>query len=112
MLKAPLESAEQIGFVRWFRNRFENVIIYAIPNGGKRGWKTSKTFKEEGLLPGIPDLHIPEWRIWIEMKRIKGGIISEDQKKIIKYLEGIGDIVIIGYGAEDASRKLLEVRKS
>jgi len=103
-----LESAEQIGFVRWFRQNFPNILIYAIPNGGLRGKKTAETLKEEGVVAGIPDLHVPAWRVWIEMKRTKGGRLSPSQIEIIDYLERIGDTVIIGHGAEDASRQLLE----
>jgi hypothetical protein len=102
-----LESSEQIGFVRWFRQNFPQVLIFAIPNGGRRGWKTAKTLKAEGVVPGIPDLHIPEWNIWIEMKRSKGGVLSPDQKEIIEYLESFGDTVIVAHGAEEASKKIL-----
>ncbi len=104
------ESAEQIGFVRWFRKRFPGVLIYAIPNGTKRGWKTALTLKEEGVVAGIPDLHIPEWSLWIEMKRTKGGRISDPQKEMIEYLESIGQTVLVAHGTEEASRKVLKFR--
>jgi hypothetical protein len=40
-----------------------------------------------------------------------GGRLSEAQKSMIEYLEGIGHTVIIGYGARDASEKVLEFCK-
>jgi len=57
--------------------------------------------------PGIPDLHVPQWGLWIEMKRVKNGKISDDQMRIIGYLEGIGQTVIVGRGAREASEKVL-----
>jgi hypothetical protein len=84
-------------------------LIFAIPNGGKRNISTAKKLKAEGVVPGVPDLFIPAWGIWIEMKRQKGGRTSSDQDGMISYLESIGHHVIVGYGATDASDKLLSL---
>lgn len=105
----PSEHAEQVGFVRWFRAKWPRVLIFAIPNGGKRNIKTAKLLQQEGVTPGIPDLYVPAWGIWVEMKRQKGGRTSPDQDAMIQYLEEIGHTVIVGYGALDASDKLLRV---
>lgn len=102
------ETVEQEGFVNWFRNRFPGVLIYAIPNGGHRAHSVALRLKAEGVVPGVPDLHVPDWRLWIEMKREKGGVVSADQKDMIRYLEGIGHKVIVGRGARDASRQVLD----
>jgi len=40
-----------------------------------------------------------------------GGRLSEAQKSMIEYLEGIGHTVIVAYGARDASMKVLEFLK-
>lgn len=108
MTKSPSESDEQIGFLRWFGARFSGVWIFHIPNGGHRAMNVAKKMKAEGVKPGVPDLYIPAWRLWIEMKRQKGGRVSSDQREWHEYLEGIGDTVIVGKGAEDASRQVLE----
>lgn len=108
-LSLPSEHDEQTGFVQWFRAKWPRVLIFAIPNGGKRDIKTAKKLQREGVIPGIPDLHIPAWGIWVEMKRQKGGRTSPDQDVMIEYLEQIGHTVIVGYGAMDASDKLLRV---
>jgi hypothetical protein len=102
---------EQQGLVTWFRGKFPETLIYAIPNGEYRAMTTAKKLRAEGVVPGIPDLAVPAWRVWIEMKRKEGSNVSDDQKRIHNYLKGIGDTVIIGYGAEDASRKILDWRK-
>jgi hypothetical protein len=59
-------------------------------------------------VPGIPDLFCPEWRLWVEMKRIKGGVVSPEQKGMIEYLRGVEYHVIVGKGAEDAKAQILE----
>jgi len=105
------ESMEQQGFLQWFHLQFPEVLIFHVPNGGFRNVTTARRLRKEGVVPGIPDLYIPEWKIWIEMKKIKGSVLSNEQKRIIAYLEGIGDTVIVGYGATDASVKVMEGRK-
>jgi hypothetical protein len=107
-LTIPTESEEQIGFLQWWERQFPTVWIYHIPNGGRRAISTAKRMKAEGVKPGVPDLHVPAWSLWIEMKRRKGGRVSPDQAAWIEYLEGIGHTVIVGRGAEDASRQVLE----
>jgi len=44
------------------------------------------------------------------MKRASGGRLSPDQKEMIAYLERIGHCVIVGKGAADASKKILEFK--
>ena len=104
------EHAEQAGFLQWFRAKYPGTLIMAIPNGGKRDIATAKKLQMEGVTPGVPDLFVPAWSLWIEMKK-PGGRLSEAQKNMIEYLEGIGHTVIIGYGARDASEKVLEFCK-
>lgn len=106
--KLPTEHEEQKGLLHWFRKQFPRVLIFAIPNGEKRSISVAKRLKAEGVTKGIPDLYVPEWNLWIEMKRRKGGVLSKEQRNVIGYLESIGDTVIVGRGAEDASKKILE----
>lgn len=98
----PSEHIEQRNFVAWFRQQFKNVRIFAIPNGGARSKATAMQLKLEGVAPGVPDLFIPEWLLWIEMKRAKGGRLSPPQKDWIQYLEGIGHTVLVCHGCDDA----------
>ena len=107
----PSEHAEQVGFVRWFRTKWPRVLIFAIPNGGKRNITTAKLLAKEGVVAGVPDLFIPAWGIWVEMKRQKGGRLSADQDGMINYLESVGHHVVVGLGALDASEKLLRLLK-
>jgi len=86
-------------------------LIFAIPNGEKRAITVAKRLKKEGVVRGIPDLFIPQFNLWVEMKRISGGRLSPEQRAMIVYLEGIGQKVIVGKGAADASRQILEFLK-
>lgn len=105
--KEPSEHAEQVGFLNWFKSRYPGVMIIAIPNGGKRDIRTATKLKAEGVLRGVPDLFIPAFGTWIEMKK-PGGKLSPAQKDVIAYLKSIGHTVIIGFGAEDASKQVLK----
>ena len=109
--KTSSEHSEQTGFVNWFRYKYPNIIIFAIPNGGFRSIRTAKLLKEEGVVPGIPDLFIPSLKIFVEMKRVKGGVVSPEQKKMMEYLTRVGYTCMICYGANDASRQLLDFLK-
>ena len=108
MTKTPLEHVEQVSLVNFFRSTYPEVLIFAIPNGSLRHISVARKLQSEGVVPGIPDLFIPEWRLWIEMKRVKGGRLSEDQKDMIAHLEQCGYKVIVGYGFEDAKKKVLQ----
>jgi hypothetical protein len=45
--------------VKWFRIKYRQYIIFAIPNGGFRHYSTAIKLKAEGVLSGVPDLFIP-----------------------------------------------------
>lgn len=107
----PSESEEQIGFLGWFEGAFSGVRIFHIPNGGHRAISVGKKMKAEGVKAGVPDLYIPAWKIWIEMKRQKGGKVSAEQQEWIDYLTSIGDTVILARGARDASAQLIAILK-
>lgn len=100
------EHEEQRELVRWFRQTWTGVLIFAIPNGGQRSAATAGRLKAEGVMPGVPDLFVPAWALWIEMKRAKGGVVSPEQKKMIKALESVGYCVLVCRGCEDAKAQI------
>ena len=107
------ESLHQIHFISWFRKTFDGVLIWSNPMGGHRHISVAMKLKAEGSIRGVPDLYVPKWHLWVEMKKAKGGYLSRDQKKIIKYLEEeCGDTVIVGKGFEDAKRQIEEFVKN
>ena len=104
--KIPTEHEEQRQLVMWFRQTYSPVRIFAIPNGGYRSKAAAAKLKVEGVSAGIPDLFIPAFRLWIEMKRVKGGRLSPDQKDWIEYLQSNGYICFVCNGADDAKLKI------
>ena len=114
--RIPTEHEEQREVVKWFRRKYGPVRIFAIPNGGFRSRATAARLKAEGVSPGVPDLFVPFHCLWIEMKRIKGGKLSPDQRNWQKYLvEECGHTWIVCHGAEDAKAQIdafMESRES
>lgn len=104
------EWAEQSGFLVWFHQRYPQILIFSIPNGEYRPPKTAIKLKVTGVVAGVPDLFVPEWKCFLELKRKEGGVLSHSQKKMIAHLRTIGYTVIVGYGATDASRQILDFR--
>ena len=103
----PTEDHEQMMFVQWFRRTYPEIRIYATPNGGHRHPAVAAKMKATGVSPGVPDLFIPDWRLWVEMKRVKGGSLSAEQKDWIAYLEGCGYTCFVAKGADQAKEMVL-----
>lgn len=108
----PTEHCEQVNFVNWFEYQYPKVKLMAIPNGEKRHISVAKRLKKEGVRKGVPDLFIPEWRVWIEMKRIKGGRLSSDQKEWLDYLADCEYTVFVCKGFEDAKNCIQQFVKA
>jgi hypothetical protein len=102
------EHLEQVRLVSWFRKTYPDTRILAIPNGGIRSASQGAVLKAEGVSAGVPDLFVPAWLLWIEMKREVGGTVSPAQRDWISYLESIGHQVIVGRGFEDARQQIIK----
>jgi len=111
VLAVPSEHVEQREFVAWFRREFPTVRIMAIPNGGWRSKATAGRMKIEGVEAGVPDLFVPAWGVWVEMKRQKGGKVSTEQKDWIAYLERSGYTCFVCKGCEAAKEQVLKFNK-
>ena len=109
-IAAP-EHIEQVRLVNWFRDNFKepDYIIFAVPNGGFRGIKEAKRLKDEAVKSGVSDLIILTHGkvIFLEMKKLNGKL-SDKQKDFNENVEYLGFINLIGYGASDASEKILK----
>ena len=99
------EHEEQRELVQWIRQAC-GVRVFAVPNGGLRGIAAAGRLKAEGVSPGVPDLFVPAWLLWIEMKRETGGSVSPEQQSWHDYLRNLGHHVIVGRGQEDAKEKM------
>ena len=106
------EHSEQKTLVDWWdlwsRTKGLNpLMLFAIPNGEKRTIQAGIRLKDEGVRPGVPDLFLAHpskcWHgLFIEMKKKKGGIVSEAQKYIHKILTEQGYCVCVCKGFEHA----------
>jgi hypothetical protein len=113
--KVPTEHQEQALFVSWIKLQYPYLRFFAVPNGmWVKNFAQIAKAKKEGQSNGVPDLCIPRrpssgfsYNIWIEFKRTKGSVTSEDQKEWHRYLEDHSeDKVLIAYGCDDAITKL------
>ena len=73
------ESKIQHSCIEWFRHKYPllSMLLFAVPNGGKRDAKTGAQMKYEGSVRGVADLIllIPKKgyaSLCIEMKTPKG----------------------------------------
>ena len=107
--RIPSEAQEQAAFIQYMRIKHPDILIFAIPNGGWRHKATAARMKAEGVIPGIPDLFVPEYKLWIEMKRRKGGTVSAKQKGIMCELEMVGYVCRVCRGADEAIAVIEEV---
>ena len=105
----PLEHEEQKNFVKWFRQQYRGVRIFAVPNAAMRDYKLAAYLVAEGLTAGVPDLIVLDWKLAIEMKRVKGSTISDDQRDWEIYLRRIGWHHIYAYGCQDAITKVQQL---
>lgn len=110
----PLERDEQIRFVTWLEDR--DIRVTAIPNSTYTTSHNQKALnRATGLRPGFPDLVVlikPSqsydgrgYLLLPEMKRVKGGKVSPDQRAWIAALNGLGCNQIesvVAHGAEEA----------
>jgi len=53
-----LEDNMQKACVTWFRLQYPGIamLLFAIPNGGKRNAREAARLKSQGVTPGVPDL--------------------------------------------------------
>lgn len=61
--------------------------------------------KREGVVAGVPDIFVlleGGKIVWIEMKKRKGGRLSDAQKTVHAAFAELGHDVIVGLGAKDA----------
>lgn len=98
-LPVPTESQECRWLIEWAETqRFQgwkvSDILVHVPNGAyhgrdrKAGAVVARKLREQGLLAGVFDyiLPVPLWTqkcpgLWLEMKRTKRGVVSDDQQQ-------------------------------
>jgi hypothetical protein len=111
----PLESVEQERLFQMcllHRREFPDLEwLFAIPNGGWRHKATAAAMQRQGVKPGVPDLALPVARggcfgLFIEMKRVRDGAVSENQKKWLAQLAALGYRAVVCRGCDEAWQEL------
>lgn len=117
MKNIPTEAQEQTTLFQWAalmaRKWPELRLLYAIPNGGSRNPIEARHLKDQGVKPGVPDVCLPcsrgNWHgLYIEMKRRKGGRVSEEQREMIRLLIEQGYKAVVCRGWEEAKIVIVE----
>lgn len=118
----PTEDQEQEAFVQWLR--LKGYPHFRVPNETyTKSWSQKAKNKKLGVSSGVPDLFIVvpfppphliiahkdrdddvrnKTLVAIEMKRKKGGVTSENQKKWIKTLNEAGVQTVVCKGCDAA----------
>ena len=113
----PHEDIEQGLLMEWTSyqiGRFpELALLFHIPNeAGTRTIRDTMRLKKLGVKAGVPDLFLPVARwgwhgLFIEMKRQKGGRVSEAQQEWRNSLVDQGYLVRVCNGFDEAKKSLL-----
>lgn len=127
----PTEDQEQEAFVQWLR--LKGYPHFRVPNETyTRSWSQKAKNKKLGVSSGVPDLFVAvpfppphliiahkdrddevrnKTLVAIEMKRKKGGVTSENQKKWIKTLNEAGIQTVVCKGCDAAIEFIESITK-
>lgn len=116
-LPAPKEAEEQTALFEWAAlqsGRFpELALLYHVPNGGSRNKVEAARLRAQGVKSGVPDLCLPVARgknhgLYIELKRQRGGRISEEQARWIDGLLKQGYAAAVCRGWQEAASVIMD----
>lgn len=110
-LPIPSEHDEQAQLMDWCREKEGDdpryAMIFAIPNGAFTSQRTANRLSREGRKAGVPDmfLAVPVGSfggLFIELKRLRGGRVSDVQRDWIARLAAGGYVAVVALGARAA----------
>lgn len=107
----PTEDAEQAMLCTWMT--LQRIRFFAIPNGGFRNFKEASKFKRCGVQPGVPDICIPipsgsYHGLYIELKRVSGGKLSDYQIEWLNFLREQGYYADVAHGFDEAKKMVTD----
>lgn len=110
----PTEHEEQKALFEWAEiciHKDKLKTMYAIPNGGERHPAVAVKLKAEGVKSGVPDICLPYPcggypGLYIEMKRQKGGRLSDSQREWLRNLADNGYVCVVARGFEEARQAI------
>lgn len=111
------EHNEQVMLMQWWALScrqwdIPEECLFAIPNGARTNIGAAVKLKAEGVRSGVPDLFLAypkgdKHGLFIEMKKVKGGKVSENQKKVIAMLNKNGYYAVVANGFEWARKAIV-----
>lgn len=116
----PTEAHEQRALFEWADRAKVRVpelaLLYHIANGGTRNLIEARHLKEQGVRPGVPDICLPVGKggyhaLYIELKRAKGGRVSDDQRGWLNALNRAGNLAVVCNGAGAAMTVIMDYLK-
>lgn len=103
-----IEHDEQVSLMQWWSMACKQFgiseqLLFAIPNGGQRNVIVAAKLKAEGVRAGVPDLFLAVARhgfhgLFIEMKKPKGGIVSDKQDVMLNDLNNQHYHAVVAHG--------------
>ena len=89
----------------------ELAWLYHVPNGGSRNGAEAGKFQAMGVKRGVPDVALDVARggfhgLRIEMKRRRGGRLSDEQREWIEHLNAEGYRAVVCEGWEAAAKAI------
>ena len=111
-LPVASEDTEQICLMRWARASSaampELKMLVHIANERKCTPAQGQRLREMGVRKGMPDLFLFVPRgsyhgLAVEMKRTRGGVVSDEQREMLAALEAMGYAASVARGWEQAS---------
>lgn len=116
-MPVPTEAQEQMTLFSWAAMQSgkypELNLLYHVPNGGSRHKAEAGRLRAEGVKAGVPDLCLPVARgqyhgLYIELKRQRGGRISEEQVRWINGLLKQGYAAAVCKGWQEAANVITD----
>jgi hypothetical protein len=108
------EARRQIAIVDYVRWTAPGILIWHVPNGGRRDKEEAAKLKRMGVLAGALDLTValPEGRVAFWETKPPGEELSDEQLQVIERLSAMGHRCAVVWSIDDARRELqrLDVR--
>ena len=107
----PTELQEQIAVFSWANTQLDKYPLLRYMNASLNGVRLTigqaTIAKRSGLLKGYPDIFLPlrnkEYSgLFIELKRVKGGVVSPEQKDFLSFLNSQGFKAVVCRGSKEA----------
>jgi hypothetical protein len=103
----PTEKTEHLSVARYLN--YLGLLYNHSPNEGKREVQYAAQLKAMGMRKGFPDFFIYEPRgpyhgLAIELKRLKGGKLSDSQKQVLEQLAQRGYMAKVCKGFDEARK--------